>query len=155
MSVYCLDTSAFLDGWVRYYPPDVFPALWKKLEAAIIRGDVISPEEVGDELSKKHDGVFQWTKAQSGLFVPMDDPTQDMTSKVLAKFPRLVKALSGRNRADPFVIALAKVRKGTVATAERARGSPERPRIPLVCDFFNIPCVNLLDMIRAMGWKFQ
>src|ERR1022692_867540 len=33
--MYCIDTSALVDGWIRYYPPDVFPPLWTKLEDMI------------------------------------------------------------------------------------------------------------------------
>ena len=24
--IYCMDTSGWLDGWARHYPPDVFPS---------------------------------------------------------------------------------------------------------------------------------
>lgn len=153
--VYCLDTSAILDGWVRFYPPDVFPTLWEKLEVAARHGTLISPEEVLRELEKKHDDVFTWAKAQSPLFIPLDDAIQDATSQVLEAFPGLVKAIGRRNQADPFVIALAIVRRATVVTAEVARGSQQRPRIPDVCDQLGIPCVNLIQMIRLLGWRFR
>ena len=29
---YCVDTSGWLDGWQRNYPPDVFPTLWNRAE---------------------------------------------------------------------------------------------------------------------------
>ncbi len=43
------------------------------------------------------------------LLVPLDDETQRATAEVLSAFPELVKELSGRNQADPFVVALARV----------------------------------------------
>jgi hypothetical protein len=42
--VYVIDTSALLDGWVRYYPPDVFPSLWSHLEEMIKTGELLSPD---------------------------------------------------------------------------------------------------------------
>lgn len=155
MTIYCLDTSAILDGWVRFYPPDVLPTLWEKLERAIEDGAIISPDDVLIELKKKDDDVHSWAKAQSGLFLPLDDSTQDATSEILAAFPRLVKALSRRNQADPFVVALAKVKGATVVTAELAKGSSGRPKIPDVCAHFGVPCMNLISLMRAMGWKFR
>ena len=51
--IYCIDTSAWRDGWVRDYPPDVFPSLWEKLAACIAAGELKCSEEVYVELEKK------------------------------------------------------------------------------------------------------
>lgn len=115
---------------------------------------MVSPEEVRVELSAKDDLVYEWARQQTSLFVPLDEQTQIATTEILAVFPKLVKALSRRNRADPFVIALAKVTGSTVVTAESHRGTSERPRIPLVCAHFAIPCTNLLGFLREVGWTF-
>ncbi|MFH1219109.1 MAG: DUF4411 family protein [Candidatus Eisenbacteria bacterium] len=152
--LYCIDTSAILDGWVRYYPPDVFPAFWDRIETMIRGGTLISSEEVLDELGRKDDEVHKWAKTRYRIFVPLDDPTQGATSEVLAAFPELVKAIKDRSRADPFVIALARVLRATVVTGEKNEGTPSRPRIPLVCQHFSVPCMNLIGMMRAEGWKF-
>ena len=32
---YCFDTSALMECWTRYYPPDVFPALWERFDHPI------------------------------------------------------------------------------------------------------------------------
>ena len=39
---YCVDTSGWLDGWQRHYPPDVFPTLWAKIDALVTAGEIIS-----------------------------------------------------------------------------------------------------------------
>jgi hypothetical protein len=58
---YSIDTSSLLDGWVRYYPPDVFPSFWKHLEGMIGAGELISPDEVLRELAKKEgDTLHSW-----------------------------------------------------------------------------------------------
>ena len=41
MSKYCFDTSAILDAWVRYYPPDVMPDLWEKIAEMIDNNEII------------------------------------------------------------------------------------------------------------------
>ncbi len=60
--IYCVDTSAWLDGWVRDYPADVFPSLWDKLSEHAESGDLKCAEEVYLELSNKDDGIHGWLK---------------------------------------------------------------------------------------------
>ncbi len=153
--MYVIDTSALLDGWVRYYPPDVFPSLWSQLEGMIKTGELFSPDEVLLELAQKDDEIHKWAKVNSAMFVPLDEEVQEATRQILAHFPRLVGAMKDRNRADPFVIALAKVKAATVITGERSSGTRERPRIPNVCDHFNIGHRTLLQLIRDKSWTFR
>lgn len=136
MALYCFDTSALMDAWNRYYPPDVLPPLWEKLDQFAADGTAICPDEVLKELSKKDDAQLE-------------------ASTLLAAFPRLVDTRKNRSIADPFVIALAKVKSATVVTGERAVGTSERPRIPNVCGHFAIKCIGMLQLIRDEGWVFR
>jgi hypothetical protein len=43
---YSVDTGALLDGWLRYYPPDVFPSVWAKLDELIEDKILVASEEV-------------------------------------------------------------------------------------------------------------
>ena len=153
--IYCIDTSAILDGCVRYYPPDVFPALWKNLEAMIEAEELIAPEEVLREIEKKEDDLHKWAKAHGSMFYTLDEPVQRATTEILTEFPRLVDSEKERNRADPFVIALAKILDCPVVTGERASGTRDRPKIPIVCDHFGVRYLNLLGLIREKNWKFR
>lgn len=153
--VYCIDTSALLDGWNRYYPPDILPSLWTNLEEMIASGELISPDEVLTELSQKDDAVHAWAKTNGSLFVPLDEDVQKATAEVLAQFPRLVGAMKDRSHGDAFVIGLARVRTATVVSGEKARGVVNRPRIPMVCEHFGIRHLSLLELIREKGWRFS
>jgi hypothetical protein len=153
--LYVIDTSALLDGWVRNYPPDVFPSLWSNLEEMIKTQELLAPDDVLLELSQKDDEVYRWAKANSAMFVPLDEDVQNATQEVLIEFPRLVGAMKDRNRADPFVIALAKVKDAIVVTGEKSSGTGDRPRIPNVCDHFGIGHRTLLQLIRDKGWTFR
>ena len=104
---YCVDTSGWLDGWQRHYPPDVFPSLWTKLDALVGSGDILSSEEVYLELKKKSDELHDWIQARKQMLVPLDEPIQLKAAALLLEFPRLVDTLRGRSKADPFVIATA------------------------------------------------
>src|ERR1035438_2065498 len=102
---YCVDTSGWLDGWVRYYPRDVFPSLWTRIEGQIVAANIIASEEVYVELAKKDDELHKWIQAHKQMLVPPEESIQQRVAVLLVKYPRLVDTLKGRSQADPFVIA--------------------------------------------------
>lgn len=106
---YSIDTSAILDGWRRYYPPDVFSGLWLKIEEIINNGSLRATEEVLVELERKDDEAYQWAKNHSSLFVSIDEDIQVAVSEILRDHPKLLDTRANRSAADPFVIALAKL----------------------------------------------
>jgi hypothetical protein len=145
---YAIDTSALLDGWVRQYPPDVFPSVWAKLEELIGSGEVISTVEVLEKLKRKDDEVAAWAKQRTNMFVAHLPEVQIAVTRILREFPKLVDDRLGKSFADPFVIAVAQTRSCAVVTAERPTGAKNRPKIPDVCSHFGIRCLNLLELLR-------
>lgn len=152
--IYCADTNVFIDAWARSYPIEIFPRLWKGIESLILEGRLISPYEVKRELERKSDPLLEWAKQQEPLFQPDDEAVQKALLEVMSMAPRLVDAKKNRSGADPWVIALAKVRSATVLTQEQFSSNPEKPRIPDVCQALRVPCVNLLGLIRRERWTF-
>lgn len=151
---YCVDTSGWLDGWQRHYPPDVFPSLWAKIDALITNGEIISSEEVYFELQRKSDDMHDWIKARKQMLVALDEAIQIRASALLAEYPRLVDTLRGRSKADPFVIATAMERNAVLVTGEIISGNLDKPRIPDVCQVKSIRCINFLQMIRELKLTF-
>ena len=113
-------------------------------------------EEVWEEAHKRDEPVAEWCDGhgKDALLVPTDAAVAQEVREILDQHPRLVMNLKGRNRADPFVIAVARLRSATVVTGEGSDGTPERPKIPYVCGQYGIPCLRFLDVIRAEGWRF-
>jgi len=128
---YCVDTSGWLDGWQRNYPPDVFPTLWRRVEIVIESGDIFSSEEVYVELQKKDDEIHDWMKARKEMLVPLTESIQTLASELLSEFP------------DPFVIATAIDKNATVVTGEPITGNLSKPRIPDVCNVRGVRCIKL------------
>lgn len=152
---YCVDTSGWLDGWQRYYPPDVFPSLWAKLDELIAAGEIVSSEEVYVELERKADDLHDWVKARKQMLVPLTEGVQQLAAGLLSEFPRLVDTLRGRSKADPFVIATAlEIDGAVVVTGEIATGRIDKPRIPDVCQAKGIGCISFLQMIRDLKLTF-
>ncbi|MQA73783.1 MAG: DUF4411 family protein [Solirubrobacterales bacterium] len=152
-TAYTFDTSAFLQCWARFYPRDVFPGLWERLEGMLDRGEIVCPDEVLNELGKQEDDLYNWLKTKKGVFLELDEPIQDAASEVLSDHPFIAKEFARRTHADPFVIAVAKVHGLAVVTQED-RGTTNKPRIPFVCDDLGIPCIDVIGFIREVGWRF-
>jgi Domain of unknown function (DUF4411) len=150
---YSIDTSVFINAWTRDYPPEVVPALWDSFIDLIAGGRMHASKEVLLEIERKADDVYLWCRSQKELWVPLDALTVVEAQNILAAFPDFVKTGTGRNQADPFVIALAKVYGYTVVTWEKG-GSQFKPRIPYVCGQVGVPCINLIGLAKAEKWVF-
>jgi len=153
--IYCVDTSGWLDGWQRYYPRDVFPTLWTKIEEHVNQGDLISSEEVYREIKKKDDDLHKWIhkiQAQKSMLVATEERIQLRVGSLLGTYPRLVDTLKNRSQADPFVIATAMERQAVVVTGEK--GGTTKLRIPDVCKVEGVRCITFLDMIRELKFTF-
>lgn len=152
-SVYCIDTSAFLDGYSRYYPPAIFPSLWQQMSSFTTSGRIISPQEVLIELAKRDDATHAWAKQHQSLFVEIDRFQEAKVREVLAQFPRLVGSGRGRNQADPWVIALAQMHGAIVVTGERG-GTVTSPKIPFICEQRGVEYIPFLEILRREHWSF-
>jgi hypothetical protein len=154
---YSVDTSALLDGLERYYFEVSFPGIWEKVDQLIADGRFFISEEVYDEAKKRTGVVRAWCdRDKSGkLIVPTDGAVTREVKAILADTPRLVMTLKGRNRADPFVIALAKVRGATAVTGEGDDGTEKHPKIPYVCAKRGVICTRFTALIRDEGWRLR
>jgi len=143
-----------MDGWVRYYPPDVFPTLWNNFDPFIDDGEIISSEEVYVETAKKADELHKWIQNRKHMLVPLTTDIQRIATELLSDYPRLVDTLKGRSQADPFVIATAIEKDAIVVTGEIRTANLKKPRIPDVCDARGIRWIGFLQMIRELKLTF-
>lgn len=150
---YILDTSIWIH-LVKNHPPDIFVNFWRQLDASITAGDVRSPEEVLHELERGTDDVSQILRRRSVLFVPLEARLQAEVRTVMEACPGLADPDAERNRADPFVVALAQLRRGTVVTMERPRRAPTAPpKIPDACVQLGVPWRDWFGFLRLIGWQ--
>jgi hypothetical protein len=151
---YVFDTSSLIGAWVRAYPPDTFPVVWDRMDGLATSGDLLVPEEVYEELKAQDDDLLAWVKQRSdAVVIPTSRAVMLEARAVLADHEGLTKAGTGRGKADPFVIALAKLTSCPLVTQEQG-GSVTKPRIPFVCRARGVTCMSVLEVIRAEGWRF-
>jgi hypothetical protein len=153
-TVYSIDTSSILEARNRMYPPDVFPGLWQRIEALIAASRLCATEEVKREIDRIDDETKRWSRAQTGFYVPVDREQTDEVTRLLSMFGNLVDAVTGSSGGDPFVIALARLRGHVLVTQEKKTTSPKRTKIPNVCEYYGIPYITVLELIRREGWTF-
>lgn len=158
---YVIDTSSLID-LNKHNPLDVFPTLWKKIESLINSDMLISHKEVFNEISQQDDQLFEWSKKNKKMFRDITSRQTQLVSEILKKYPSLIK-IDRKYDADPWLIALARELKENpqqtlvevkrlIVTEETLRG--DKVKIPLVCQEFEIACINRIQMFREERWQF-
>lgn len=100
---------------------------------------------------------LDWCRTHRSIFRAPTQPESDFVKQIFAipHFRNLVaqrQQLKGMPVADPFVVASARVRRGSVVTEESSK--PNAAKIPNVCERFGIECMNLEDLLGRLGWRF-
>jgi len=155
--IYIFDTSSIIV--FSHYFPSRFPKFWENLEIYTETGRIISVREVRRELASNatKDHLVDWLSHHKSIF---QTPTSEESLFIRRIFENplflgLIKkknTLISKPAADPFVIASAKVRGGTVVTEEKLK--PNSAKIPSICKHFGVPCVDLEGFMAAEGWVF-
>lgn len=154
---YVFDTGIFFDIFDHYYP-DRFPSFWEKFNFAIASGDIISTNEVFREIEKKEDSVFSWAKTHKDIFTEPIAFEMDFVTRIFSERPHFQqmieekKRLKGQPVADPFIIAKAYIEERCVVTTEKWKKNSAK--IPNVCEYFGIPCVDFEGFMKEVNWKF-
>jgi len=147
--MYVLDANVFIN-MQRYHPHDVFVSLWSKMASLLDQGIVISCEEVFDELSVGDDFLLKWAKQHKSAFIPSGFDVQYLVREILHKYPSLVTGRRKANGADPFVIALAKLKNCTLVSDETRAGEGQPVKIPNVCEAYDVRLIRFVDLLREV-----
>ena len=156
--MYSLDTSVLMDWQARYYPPDVFVSLLRKIENLIGAGECFAVDLVKEEVDAVGTPELRaWAKKHPGLFVPLAPQVQIEAAAIESRYPDLMDPRSPYQSADAYVIALAKVNSFVVVSQETSAAEKRNPKrshfIPDVCRDLGVPCINLLGMMRREKWE--
>jgi hypothetical protein len=155
--IYVFDTSSLSS--LKHFYPAVFTTIWVELDRMVDSGTLISTKEVWNEMQRGNAAQHTnaWLKSRKHIFTTPSAEEMRFVSEILAirHFQTLIgerQRLIGIPVADPFVIACARVHRGTVVTEEQ--GKENAAKIPNVCAHFEIPCTNLEGFMQALGWSF-
>ncbi|MDR8389906.1 DUF4411 family protein [Aliifodinibius sp. S!AR15-10] len=166
MSNFVLDANCFIQAHRSIYPIDVASSFWEKLKDLADREIIVSIDKVYDELFENEDELTDWIDTH------LDDSffRETETDSVLAQYQQVVSWAQSKSdqylpgaitefmeydNADAWLVAYAKVTNQTLVTYEvSSPNSQTKIKIPDVCNAFNIPCVNTIEMLRDLSETF-
>jgi len=155
--IYVFDTSSLSE--FKHFYPAVFKSIWTELDGLVQQKKLISTREVWNEIQRGNPDQHtnEWLKTRKEIFTtPSKDELKFVTT--IFKVPHFQGLIGQKQRlkgdpvADPFVIACAKIKGGTVVTEEQLK--PNAARIPNVCQHFKVPYVDLKGFMQQQGWSY-
>lgn len=159
--LYLPDTSALIAAWAERYPQDLFPKIWRFMNGLGNRLAVC--EEVLPELERRAPDLLEWLGASSvdsrlSLVRLGDNGSEEVQRhfrRISDGWPHWRPVRTG-NGADPWVIAYARALGGVVVSEERPRVDRRGSvKIPEVCLELGVKHMNLLDLLRAEGFRSE
>jgi hypothetical protein len=155
--IYVFDTSAF--RVLNNFYPSRFPSLWTGVADLIAAGRLVSVREVLNELNQylEDDFLKDWARNNRHIFVAPTNDELTFVAKIFSvqHFRTLISQksiLKGTPVADPFVIAVARVKRACVVTQEAKK--PNAAKIPNICEHFGIDYTNLEGFMKKEDWAF-
>ncbi len=155
--IYVFDTSSL--SQLKHFYPMVFKSVWTGLDTLIQQEKLISTREVWNEIQRgvPDQHTHEWLKARKKIFTTPSTDEMNFVSQIfkIQHFHGLIgqkQRLKGDPVADPFVIACAKIRCGTVVTEEHHK--PHSAKIPNVCEHFDLSCIDLKTFMHQQHWSF-
>lgn len=159
---YLLDSNTMIEAKNRYYQMHICPGYWTWVLRANASGEVASIDSVKKELRDGNDNLAEWVKGNSHLFIDeSDDPTQAAFTEVAEHVASLAHTMNPGAledflaKADPWLIAKARVLDAVVVTHEQSNPSIRRKfTIPNVCDHFGVKCLDTFELLDKLEAKF-
>jgi len=150
---FLIDASTLIVLKNRDFPVEMNPDFWAWLESLCLRGTVLIPREVRNEILKGADALTDWIRRLDGtVFVPAQTGARHL-SRVLATYstPMTSQALGVlQSKADPYLIAHALAMGRAVITDEGSKPDtirPERKKIPDICRQLGVHCVHITRLM--------
>lgn len=139
---------------------DICPAYWDWLDQQFQGGLIASIYMVGRELREGNDELADWVRQRPTHFINNND---SQTQAIFADIAQSVMEgdYNTGNRdgflakADPWIIAKAKVIDASVVTHESVVAPNARKvKIPNICHQFDVPCLNTFQFLRELNARF-
>ncbi len=161
--VYSIDTSSLISAWNSWYRPDNHPDFWDALSGLGNEKRLLVSDQVLEELKEggADSPLYLWLKnRETHLCVPSNRAVQKEQQRLVRTYHRMGFGVnnvpSGKDYADPFVVAVACIRGALVITDETMRRRPEsKIRIPEVCRLEGLRARPIHAIIREEGWRFR
>lgn len=161
MPRYLIDSNFWINA-AHYYPIDLFPSFWETIKGLIEDGTIAIHEMVLNEINEKEDFLGPWLTgtvsfsrakiSQEGFSIYLGlcawaENNPQYNEKAIDEFKE-------NSRADAWICAEAKAGNFTVVTDERSSNSPNKVKIPNVCNANGIQCISNFEFMRINNFRF-
>lgn len=153
---YVFDSGPLITIFNHYYLEN-FPSFWNNFDKYVQNNRIMSVRAVREELRVRGDALSAFVNDKNHIFYTPTDAETSFVATIFKNkhFTGLInqkERLLGKEVADPYVIAKAKIIGGCVVTQELYK--PNAAKIPNVCQHFEILCVSLEEFMKQEGWVF-
>lgn len=170
MKQYLIDSNSLISPYRTFYQFDLIPAFWDWFKQTYDKS-IYLVDKVRDELCHatgvNKDQLQLWIEGNCLSKGKIITPNTD--SNVLSEYKKILKYIKDADiytqrsfdewslieKADPWLIAIAKVYGYTIVTMEeRDRNlnpkfpTRKEPRIPDVCAALGVDCINLYELMK-------
>jgi hypothetical protein len=147
---YVMDTSSWLNVDERHDADISWPLLIKLIQ----QQRLVAPAEVIEEVKVNEAAWARLQAYESALkgALTTGDQYLLLAGQIAFAHPGIAGIRSRKTKADPFVIALAKLEGFTVVTNETTRRRPNR-KMPTVCAKQRVACISLATMLATEAAK--
>lgn len=159
MPNYMLDSDTFIRAKDNEYALDVHLRFWQWIDEQVAAGIIASSIMVYGEITDRDDALADWARARkdNGLFLPPSDEAQAVYTTIcdwvkLNYKPHKAKLFLAK--ADPWLIAQAKVEGAAVVTHEKFEPNSWKVKIPNVCKQFDVDWKNIYKVQAELKAKF-
>lgn len=152
--IFSIDTSCLINSWNLVYQIDILPSIWIHLETMLETKRAVATIQVFEEIERKDDALLEWCKARKHLFTDVSDEQLVNLKGIMTRHQRIAAVGSGRNYADPWVIALAQCYDPlAIVVTEEDKGKQTNPKIPYICGEEGVQCYTFNRFLRESDWK--
>jgi hypothetical protein len=157
-----IDANVFMHAQNGLFAIDLAPSFWTWLETGLKEGALCSSTEVFAELvggNKPKEALHLWARNRKEMPYWKDPLASEEVQKAYTEISSYVLETFGSKapghvsrflaKADAWIIAQAKIEKGTVVTDELRLQSPDIPKVPNVCKRFDVPCIAFQTLLRT------
>ncbi|MFY9203656.1 MAG: DUF4411 family protein [Limnochordia bacterium] len=160
---YALDADVLISASRGFYAFDIAPAFWRQL-AVNGKDRLILVDRVCQVIYAAEDQLSEWLKTNEGAFTiksSQDDKVIETYSRIMAAvevnpvyYGSAKAAFAGT--AESWLCAHALAHGHVVVTQERYEPqSRNEVTIPNICREFSIEYVNLFQLMRLLGIRFE